>query len=178
MKVVGVDAETRGEATANKQVNLLRAIFVKGRKWTGPDGRREFKALPSASRNILTVRPPDQTQLAPARIDGWVPRDTEVTLLPGLAISGKVLLSDGTPYLGGNGQVWSFSPARGWDPVGLSGTGTFTERWFEEGRVALVFIPGEDRNFEVPDYEPDHYDWPTAWFRAGSEGIEFRLPFP
>ncbi len=143
---------------------------------TNGRGRARLEDLPGATRHILTVRNFGRADLAPVRIDDWVPGDTEVTMSPGLSISGKVVRPNGTPDPGNEGRVWAWGYARGWEDVAISTGGAFRESGFAEGRIALIWLPPGIDGYEILVREPDKYDWPVTWVRAGAEDIVFQLP--
>ncbi len=141
---------------------------------TNGEGRTRLTDLPATARYILIVRDYGTSDLAPVRIDGWVPRDTEVSLPPGRSISGRALRPDGTPELGEKGSVWAWGRAKGWGLVSMHPGGVFREEGFAEGRVALIWIPDGIDAYDDLVCEPEKYDWPITWVRAGDRDIVFR----
>jgi Carboxypeptidase regulatory-like domain len=168
--------DPEGRPVHNADVNVWnQSLFERGDRdeplrcsgQTNSKGCRLLTDLPATTPHTLIVR--RYGGLAPVRIDGWLPRDTEITLRPGLLISGRIL---GT----GAGSLWAHGAARGWGRVPVHDNREFREGGFAEGRVALVWLPAEVNGHDELLLPPRMIDWPVTWVEAGESGIVFRIP--
>ncbi len=143
---------------------------------TDARGYRRLQHLPETTRHVLIISPKGSGDLAPLRIDGWIPRDSRFTLTPSRTISGRVYRADGTPGCGEGGGLWVWGHASGWDSPYIHDDGRFRVGGFAEGRVALIWIPNTEDGYQEPLHEPDRYNWPITWVAAGETNIVFWIP--
>lgn len=143
---------------------------------TDAEGRVRIAELPAHTRHILIAESWSSPRLAPVRIDGWLPQDTEIPLSPALSIAGRVIDPNGQPHSGEEGRVFAWCRAGGWEFVGVHEGGKFEESGFAKGSVALVYLPPGVMEDDELDLEPDRYPFPITWVSAGDKDIVFRIP--
>ena len=109
---------------------------------TGKDGRAVLEGLVEGARYRLEVWPADD-DLAPARLDGWVPGLVEIRLPPGHSISGRVVVGEVAVDEEDEEievRVFFRCGDASWQSCGLEEDGSFYIGSLPEGPVRLVAL--------------------------------------